>query len=82
MQNYPNPFNPSTTIKFALPKSEFVKIRVYDMLGKEVATLVNEQLQAGYFEYTFNASNLSSGLYFYKIDAGYYTDIKKMVLIK
>ncbi|HPS64706.1 MAG TPA: T9SS type A sorting domain-containing protein, partial [Ignavibacteria bacterium] len=82
MQNYPNPFNPATTIKFALPKSEFVRIRIYDILGKEVATLVNEQLQAGYFEYNFNASNLSSGMYFYKIDAGVYSDIKKMVLVK
>ena len=82
MQNYPNPFNPSTTIKFALPKAEFVRIRVYDILGKEVSNLVNEQLQAGYFEYTFNASNLASGMYFYKLEAGMYSDIKKMVLVK
>lgn len=81
-QNYPNPFNPSTTIKYQIPKESVVKIFVYDVLGKNVATLVNEKKNAGYYELEFNASNLASGLYFYKIEAGEFTDVKKMMLIK
>jgi photosystem II stability/assembly factor-like uncharacterized protein len=81
-QNYPNPFNPTTSIKFALPKSGFVSLKVYDIAGKEVATLVNEQLTAGTYEHNFNASALSSGVYFYRIDAGNFTEIKKMILVK
>ncbi len=81
-QNYPNPFNPTTSIKFALPKSGFVSLKVYDIVGKEVATLVNEQLTAGTYEHNFNASALSSGVYFYRIDADNFTEIKKMMLVK
>ena len=81
-QNYPNPFNPSTSIKYQLPKQAFVTIRVYDVLGREVTTLVNETKQAGYYEANFDASKLSSGLYFYKIEAGEFTDTKKMILVK
>lgn len=81
-QNYPNPFNPSTTIKFGLAKNSLVKISVYDMLGREVAQLVNEKLNAGTHEATFNASNLTSGTYFYKLETEFFTETKKMLLIK
>jgi hypothetical protein len=81
-QNYPNPFNPSTKIKFQLPKSAFVTLKVFDLLGKLVATLVNENKEAGYFELNFDASHLASGVYFYKIEAGDFTDVKKMALVK
>lgn len=81
-QNYPNPFNPVTRIQFAVPKNEIVSIRVYDILGKEVATLVNEQKNAGTYEVDFNASSLSSGVYFYRMQAGYFADIKRMMVIK
>jgi hypothetical protein len=81
-QNYPNPFNPSTTIKFSLPKSSLIKLIIYDVTGKEVQTLVNEKLEAGRYEKTFNASGLSSGLYLYKIEAEGFSDVRKMVLIK
>jgi hypothetical protein len=81
-QNYPNPFNPSTTIKFGLPRGEFVEIVVYDILGRKVATLVKEPKQAGMYEIKFDAINLASGVYFYKITAGSFTDVKKMLLVK
>ncbi len=81
-QNYPNPFNPVTRIQFAVPKNEIVTIKVYDLLGKEVALLVNEQKNAGTYEVDFNASTLSSGVYFYRMQAGMFTDIKKMMVIK
>jgi photosystem II stability/assembly factor-like uncharacterized protein len=88
-QNYPNPFNPVTSIKFALPKASMVKLVIYDLLGKEVAALVNEMRQPGIYNEMFDASNLASGVYFYKIDVrqagsstGDFTDVKKMVLIK
>jgi photosystem II stability/assembly factor-like uncharacterized protein len=82
-QNYPNPFNPSTTISFSLPKSEFVTLKVYDMLGKEVATLVNRKLEAGNYNELFEApTELTSGVYFYKLIAGNYSDTKKLTLIK
>ena len=81
-QNYPNPFNPSTTINFDIPKDGKVSLRLYDMSGKEVATLVNEYKTAGYYSVTFNAANLSSGVYFYSITANNFTAIKKMMLIK
>jgi uncharacterized delta-60 repeat protein len=87
LQNCPNPFNPSTSIKFELAKESFVKLKVYDLTGREVAILVNEVKQAGIHSVTFNGSNLSSGVYFYKIEvrngqAGNFTEIKKMTLIK
>lgn len=81
-QNYPNPFNPTTVIKYQIPKESFVTIKVYDILGRELNTLVNEQKSTGSYEVSFNASSLTSGVYFYKITAGSYTSIKKMVLLK
>jgi hypothetical protein len=81
-QNYPNPFNPSTKISFVLPKADKVKIVVFDLLGKEIAVLVNESRTAGTHSIDFNASSLASGVYFYKIEAGDFTATKKMLLIK
>ncbi|MCI0717124.1 MAG: T9SS type A sorting domain-containing protein [Chlorobi bacterium] len=81
-QNYPNPFNPVTNIKFAIPNGGLVKIAVYDITGREVAALVNQSLNAGSYTVDFDASSLSSGVYFYSISAGNFTDTKKMVLIK
>ncbi len=81
-QNYPNPFNPSTTIEFGLPKSDNVKLVVYDVLGREVAVLVNENLNAGYYKVNFDASNLSSGVYFYSLKAGDFVSVKKLILMK
>jgi hypothetical protein len=87
MQNYPNPFNPSTTIRFQIKDSRFVKLSVYDAIGKEVAILVNEILQAGLYEIPFSINqfsnnNISSGVYYYRLTAGDFTEVKKMVLIK
>jgi hypothetical protein len=81
-QNYPNPFNPSTKISFALPKAGNVKMVVFDLLGREVATVVNEFRTAGNHTVDFNAASLASGVYFYKIEAGDFTATKKMLLIK
>ncbi|NOS83663.1 MAG: T9SS type A sorting domain-containing protein [Ignavibacteria bacterium] len=81
-QNYPNPFNPTTNIRFTVPQTGFVKLSVFDMLGREVETLVNENLNAGTYNADWNASNYSSGVYFYKIQAGNFSEIKKMILIK
>jgi hypothetical protein len=81
-QNYPNPFNPTTTIKYSIPFSEFVTLKVYDVLGNEVATLVDEQKLAGSYEIVFNATNLSSGMYLYTLKAGGYTQTKKLILMK
>lgn len=81
-QNYPNPFNPATKISFSLPKASFVMLVVYDVTGKEVETLVNENLGAGSFEVDFNASKLTSGAYFYRITADGFTDVRKMILVK
>ena len=81
-QNYPNPFNPSTSIKFSIPKSGLVSLKVYDILGKEVATLVNKDLNSGSYEYTFDAAGFTSGVYFYRLEAGDFSEIKKMMLIK
>jgi hypothetical protein len=81
-QNYPNPFNPSTSIAYSIQKPGFVTIIVYDILGKETAVLVNEVKQAGSYIVDFNASRLSSGVYFYKINSGGFTSVKKMVLMK
>lgn len=82
MQNYPNPFNPSTIISFNIPKSEFVTLKIYDILGQEVTTLVNEQLNAGKHSVEFNAGDLRSGVYFYRIQSGAFSDTKKLILIK
>ncbi len=81
-QNYPNPFNPVTKINFALPKQGFVSLKVYDVLGREVSTLVNEVKQAGSYSVDFDASYLSSGVYFYRIESGNFSDIKRMILVK
>lgn len=81
-QNFPNPFNPTTKIRFELPKSSFVELKIYNSLGKEVDVLVNEKLSAGVFEKTFNASKFSSGVYFYKIITEDFTETKKMLLVK
>ncbi len=81
-QNYPNPFNPTTTIQYSIPKSVNVEIKVYDVLGNEVTTLVNVEKPAGVYEVEFNAKNLSSGVYFYKLTAGSFTETKKMTLLK
>jgi hypothetical protein len=81
-QNYPNPFNPVTNIKFDLKESSFVTLKIYDAAGKEVQTLLNSRLIAGQHSYNWNAENFSSGVYFYKITAGSFSDIKKMLFIK
>jgi photosystem II stability/assembly factor-like uncharacterized protein len=81
-QNFPNPFNPSTNIRFGLPKSSIVKITVYNILGKEIATLVNSRLNGGTFEVHWDASNYSSGVYFYKLQADSYSETKRMLLVK
>ena len=81
-QNFPNPFNPSTRIEFALPKAGQVKLVVYNVLGAEVTTLINENLQTGYHTVSFNGTNLASGVYFYKLTAGDFTAVKKMLMIK
>ena len=80
--NYPNPFNPTTTINYQLPENGFVTLRVYDLLGKEVATLVNENKSAGYYKVNFDASKLTSGVYIYTINAGNYIQSRKMLLTK
>jgi subtilisin-like proprotein convertase family protein len=81
-QNYPNPFNPVTKIKIEIPKSQLVKLIVYDVLGREIKTILNQAMNAGIYEYEFNGSSLSSGIYFCKMEAGEYSNIKKMTLIK
>jgi hypothetical protein len=81
-QNYPNPFNPSTTIRYQLPVASEVKLEVYDVLGKKIATLVSERQSAGSYQVVWNASGLSSGTYFYRLQAGTFTQTKKMILVK
>ena len=81
-QNYPNPFNPSTNLEFGISKPEFVSLRVYDLLGNEIVTLVNEALPSGSYKIKFDGSGLSSGIYFYKMNAGEFTSIKKMIFLK
>ena len=81
-QNYPNPFNPSTVINFSIPASGITSLKVYNILGQEVATLVNKELTAGAYQFEFNASNLSSGVYFYKLQSNDYSEVKKMILMK
>jgi len=81
-QNYPNPFNPSTYIKFGLPKSGKVNIEIFNILGQKVTTLIDDFKPAGYYVIRFNANYLASGIYFYKIQAGDFVKIKKMILMK
>ena len=81
-QNYPNPFNPVTNIKFDVAKSSFVKLVVFDVLGREVETLVNNELNAGKYEANWNAVMHNSGIYFIKLTAGDFTEIKRVALVK
>lgn len=81
-QNYPNPFNPSTVIKFSLPEAENVRMTISDILGREVSSLVNEELSAGNYSVNFDAVNLSSGIYIYTLQAGKFIQTKKMMLLK
>ncbi|MFZ2325241.1 MAG: endonuclease [Ignavibacteriaceae bacterium] len=81
-QNYPNPFNPATYIQYTIGDNQFVKLIIYDLLGREIETLVNQEKPAGIYKLTWNAANLPSGVYFYKLQAGSYTSIKKMLLLK
>lgn len=81
-QNFPNPFNPSTVIKYQLPTNSYVILKVYDLLGRELKTLVNEQENAGNYSITFTASNLSSGTYFYRIQAGNFVHTNKFIVLK
>ncbi len=80
--NYPNPFNPSTRIEYAIPKNSFVTLKIYDNLGREISTLVNEMKSAGKYSIDFNANNLAAGVYFYKITSDNFTNVKKMILVK
>jgi len=82
LQNYPNPFNPSTNIKYQIPKNSYVTLKVFDVLGREVMTLVSEKQNAGSYEVSFDGSNFSSGVYFYKLTAENYDEVKKMLLVK
>jgi hypothetical protein len=81
-QNYPNPFNPHTKIKYSVPQTSKVQIKVFDVLGKELETLVNEEKPAGSYEIDFNASELPSGVYFYQLKAGKFIQTKKMILLR
>jgi hypothetical protein len=82
MQNYPNPFNPATRISYSIPESGNVKLVVYDMLGKEITTLVNVYKEAGIHNVEFDGSSLPSGLYIYTIQSGKFRDSKKLMLLK
>ncbi|MFZ4591317.1 MAG: YCF48-related protein [Ignavibacteria bacterium] len=81
-QNYPNPFNPVTKINYSVPKQSLVTMKIFDILGREVATLVNESMKPGYFSVDFNGSNLASGVYFYRMEAGTFVNVKRLLLIK
>ena len=81
-QNYPNPFNSSTTIQYSIPERSNVTIKVFDLLGREVAILVNEEKQAAVYNVNFNGGGLASGVYFYRIETGNFVEVKKMILMK
>ncbi len=81
-QNYPNPFNPSTVIRFDVPQTEHVTVKVYDILGQDVATLMNGEASAGHHEIEFNAVDLPSGIYLYRVEAGNKSELRKMILLK
>jgi len=81
-QNYPNPFNPSTRISYSVPATTVVNLKVFDIIGNEVATLVNKEQPAGYYQVDFDASNLSGGVYFYQLATNEFVNTKKMILIK
>jgi len=82
LQNYPNPLNPSTKIQYQIPEINFVTLMVYDVLGNEIATLVNEEKPPGSYKVEFNAEGLTSGIYFYQLSAGNFIKTKKMILLK
>jgi hypothetical protein len=82
LQNYPNPFNPTTKINYQIPELSFVTLKIYDILGSEIATLVNEEKPIGSYEFEFDATALPSGIYFYRLQAGSFVETKKMILIK
>jgi hypothetical protein len=82
MQNYPNPFNPTTTIKYSIPKHSFVVLKVFDVLGGEITTLVEEEKNIGNYKVEFNSSGLTSGIYFYQLKAADYIETKKMILLR
>jgi photosystem II stability/assembly factor-like uncharacterized protein len=81
-QNYPNPFNPSTNISFSIPYKSFVSLKIFDLLGREVATIFSEEISAGYYTRKWNAANISSGIYFYRLQAGSFTETKKLILLR
>jgi hypothetical protein len=81
-QNYPNPFNPATSIQYTVSSGQFVSLKVYDLLGNEIAILINEEKAAGNYEVDFIAANLPSGIYFYKLQAGNFVETKKMILLR
>jgi hypothetical protein len=81
-QNYPNPFNPTTTISFSLPSKSFVALKVFDVLGREVVTIISEELLAGSYTRHWNASNIASGIYYYRLQAGSFIETKKLVLLR
>jgi hypothetical protein len=81
-QNYPNPFNPNTTIRFSIPVETDVRLNVFNALGQEVAEILNERLKEGYHEVEFDASTLTSGIYFYRLEADKFVDVKKMIILK
>jgi hypothetical protein len=81
-QNYPNPFNPNTSIEFSIPKQEFVTLKIYNLLGQEVTTLVSDRLKAGNYNYIWNAGTLASGVYFYELEVGDFVETRKMILLR
>ncbi|MCI0472539.1 MAG: T9SS type A sorting domain-containing protein [Ignavibacteria bacterium] len=81
-QNYPNPFNPSALIRFAIPKQDFVNLKIYDITGREVKVLINVVMKAGYYVVVISASDFASGVYFYSLQSGDFIQTKRMVLIK
>jgi hypothetical protein len=81
-QNYPNPFNPSTIIQYQVPSIGIVTLKIYDILGREVAALVNEEKRLGKYDVQWNASNMPSGVYFYRLHAGSFIETKRMILLK
>jgi hypothetical protein len=81
-ENYPNPFNPTTKIKYGIPKYSYVTLKIYDLLGRELKAIVNEQLQPGEYQVDFDASDLPCETYFYKLQTNSFTETKKMLLIK
>jgi hypothetical protein len=81
-QNFPNPFNPKTTIKYSVPQTSFITIKIYDILGREITTLINQEIYAGNYEIEFDGANLASGIYFYRMQALNFASTKKLILIK